>query len=199
MSQIFIIALTLSLIHAKILIIPDTKLSSCEDWSTIKGFHIDLIDTSNLKIIRTNESQSFYQGSIKFLKDLTKVPGRILYEKLSQGEWSMLGFDGKYGDFCHSYHDRTQPLYYTMDHFPKCPIEAGTEWTFNMVPFTLMALNVDPMPPQYIGRWRLITIYELIIDGIRYFECRKVHFEIVDTEKSRNSNGVIGVKGQRSG
>jgi len=42
----------------------------------------------------------------------------------------MFGFDGKYGDFCRSYHDRTQPFYYTLDHFPKCPIEAGVNLTF---------------------------------------------------------------------
>jgi hypothetical protein len=64
---------------------------------------------------------------------MSRLPGRFLYEKYSHGEWSMHGFDGKYGDFCKSYHDRSQPFYYTMDHFGKCPIKAGVSinWSQN--------------------------------------------------------------------
>lgn len=77
---------------------------------------------------------------MKFLRDLSRVPGRILYEKYVHGKWEMHGFDGKYGDFCHSFHDRTQPFYYTMDSFVKCPIEAGVR---SIRKFILKLLKVD--------------------------------------------------------
>jgi len=57
----------------------------------------------------------------------------------------------------------------------------------DMVPFTLMGLNLDPVPPQYIGRWRMITVYELKVDKVRKYDCKRVYFEIVETDKSKKS------------
>jgi len=96
---------------------------SCDDLVDVQ--EINAVDTSNLKIIRANDTHAFYNGSIKFLIGFKKLPGRFFYEKFHNGEWLMSGFSGRYGNFCFTYHDRTQPFFYYMDHFPKCPVEAG--------------------------------------------------------------------------
>ncbi|KAL7013996.1 hypothetical protein ACKWTF_015690 [Chironomus riparius] len=160
---------------------------ACNDL--VPGEEINAIDTTNLKVIRVNDTHSFYNGSMKFLIGFDKLPGRIFYEKYHQGEWLMFGFSGRYGNFCFTYHDRTQPFYYYMDHFPKCPVEDGTEWTFNMVPFTLMGLNMESVNANSFGKWRLIFIYEYRIKGATKHNCRKINFEMFDTEKPKKSFG----------
>jgi hypothetical protein len=68
-----------------------------------------------------------------------------------------------------------------------------------MVPFTLMGLNLELDPQKYFGRWRMITLYELKVNGIRKNDCRRIYFEIVDTEKSKKNPGYSGAKNQRGG
>lgn len=83
------------------------------------------MDWSNLKLAKQDSNQYAFQGHVTFLMDINRLKGRYMYQKYIRGEWVMQGFDGRYADFCVSFHDQTQPFYTQMNHLPECPMKAG--------------------------------------------------------------------------
>jgi len=58
-----------------------------------------------------------------------------------------------------------------------------------MVPFTLVGINIESANQNSFGKWRLIINYEYNINGIRKIDCKKINFELIETEKSKKSIG----------
>jgi hypothetical protein len=83
-------------------------------------------DLSNFEIYAENDTHTFFNGSWKFLKDVSTPWYTHFYvERELRGSWVINSFDRNNTDYCANIHNPLDPYYYMFKNVQGCPIKAG--------------------------------------------------------------------------
>lgn len=82
-----------------------------------------MFDYSNLQIIPENDTHTFLNGSVKFLREMSDSWHLHLHtEHYERGQWLPQAYVQDIADYCKEMHNPVQPWYYATKDFKGCPI-----------------------------------------------------------------------------
>lgn len=103
-------------------------IKEIRDCSTGKEVFLNV---SNLYIHAENDTHSFLNGSLTFMKEvISPWKLHVFFQKKMRGEWVLDAVDRTYSDFCDKIGDSEDKLYFLTKDLPKCPYVVGVSKIF---------------------------------------------------------------------
>lgn len=83
-------------------------------------------DFSQLEIVHESDTEAYFNGSIRFLKDINSPwQERHYTEKFERGQWNLAVINTHFQDFCPRINSPTEVWHHQLGNVQGCPIKAG--------------------------------------------------------------------------
>jgi hypothetical protein len=159
-----------------------------------KGQDAKALDKSNFEVISESDTEFFFNGSIKIMRNYDNASFHIYTEKFIRGKWHREVYNAKRRSFCESFHNPSEAWYIKMRRLKGCPLNAGVrkcfqfrdtkllikrsqdEWTWDMEPCDLtVAFN------SYLqGKWRITIRSDFYDRGKHEIDCVRYYGDIME-------------------